>query len=404
MNNDIQAFFARLIQGIPADEQQRIAGVRQQLTKELSQGHLLRRRGAHRLCIRMKDPIAHLFEAPGDIPLPGQRKSQLLRQVIEEAKRRSSPLTPWWRRPPTPVLFGIFRPVRLLASIVLCVMAGGVTLTFASESSLPGDVLYPLKVEIIEPVIATVVLTPKARAAWGVERANRRFMEAWALTTEEGLTDEYVDGLLSHIEEHAQAVNDAASEIEAQGGMAESLKIQSDLEGNLQAHAQALTILARRSEHPAHLRKFSADTRRLEQRAELKRKKLERELVRQTEPPVPLEEVLKEEHALEERAQNLRDELQDLTLVALPIGPTEHMKMVVDQLEEVSEARTGGNLPEAFIQSQEGDRAATELEIILDLTEVLDPITKTDSATTEGDMQESPEHFCDAPTIDPECQ
>lgn len=68
-----------------------------------------------------------------------------------------------------------FHPVPLLAlGLIFTVGAGSVS---AAESALPGDVLYPIKVNVNEEVRAALARTPESRARVAIERAERRIQE-----------------------------------------------------------------------------------------------------------------------------------------------------------------------------------------------------------------------------------
>jgi len=75
----------------------------------------------------------------------------------------------------------LFRPfAATLASAFILTLAGG-GMAYAAEGSLPGDLLYPIKVHITEPVISTLSFTPARRAQWNVRIIERRLTEANAL-------------------------------------------------------------------------------------------------------------------------------------------------------------------------------------------------------------------------------
>ncbi|MDD5041091.1 MAG: hypothetical protein PHX87_00205 [Candidatus Peribacteraceae bacterium] len=67
-----------------------------------------------------------------------------------------------------------------IASAITIALAGG-GIVFAAESSLPGDVLYAVKVNITEPIRSGLSGTPVARAQWNVRQIERRLEEAAAL-------------------------------------------------------------------------------------------------------------------------------------------------------------------------------------------------------------------------------
>lgn len=59
--------------------------------------------------------------------------------------------------------------------LVLIGMGGGTV--YASTSALPGDLLYPIKVNFTEELEAATKLSDQAKAEWAIERINRRLNE-----------------------------------------------------------------------------------------------------------------------------------------------------------------------------------------------------------------------------------
>ena len=76
----------------------------------------------------------------------------------------------------------------LLALLLL--IGGGVTLV--AEQSIPGDFLYPVKINFNEEVRSLLAVTDQDEARWQTEAAERRLSEAETLT-ERGVLDEATD-------------------------------------------------------------------------------------------------------------------------------------------------------------------------------------------------------------------
>jgi hypothetical protein len=66
---------------------------------------------------------------------------------------------------------------RSVAFVLIGMLAGGSGLAYASERALPGDTLYPLKVEVVEEVVATLSLSDEAKLEWETKRIIRRIDE-----------------------------------------------------------------------------------------------------------------------------------------------------------------------------------------------------------------------------------
>jgi hypothetical protein len=92
-----------------------------------------------------------------------------------------------------------------LAVLVILVGAGGGA-AYASEDALPGDVLYPVKVAVTEPVIGAFASTPEAKLAWNAKVAETRLDEATALAAKGTLTATTSEELAANFNAHADAI------------------------------------------------------------------------------------------------------------------------------------------------------------------------------------------------------
>ncbi|MEK6615715.1 MAG: DUF5667 domain-containing protein, partial [Bacteroidota bacterium] len=83
-----------------------------------------------------------------------------------------------------------FRGKKVLSAVVLFGVVGGGTLSFAAEAALPGDVLYPVKTGINEPVHRVVLFTPQEKADWDVRLVERRLDEISKLSESNSISPE----------------------------------------------------------------------------------------------------------------------------------------------------------------------------------------------------------------------
>lgn len=65
----------------------------------------------------------------------------------------------------------------LLATALLVVISAG-TVAYAAEGSVPGDALYSFKINVTEPVLATIYNDEEGRALWTMKRLERRLKES----------------------------------------------------------------------------------------------------------------------------------------------------------------------------------------------------------------------------------
>ena len=139
-----------------------------------------------------------------------RRKMQYVIREYAAFKPRRVPSTPkpfWvvsWER----ARARLARPIAAVgvAAAVLFVGAGGVA--YAAEGTLPGDTLYPVKVDVSEPV-QTFFTPAKNQAAWQMTLAGRRLEEGAALAARDALSTSTALSLSTKYETHAAAANAA---------------------------------------------------------------------------------------------------------------------------------------------------------------------------------------------------
>lgn len=75
---------------------------------------------------------------------------------------------------------------------------------FVAEKSVPGDVLYAIKVQFNEELRSTLTFGSFEKVEWETERLNRRIAEARLLASEGRLTEEVEAGVAAAVREHTE--------------------------------------------------------------------------------------------------------------------------------------------------------------------------------------------------------
>ena len=99
-------------------------------------------------------------------------------------------------------LRGRLQHVAYACAIVLMLGTGT---TFAAEAALPGDVLYGVKVTVVEPLHSALLRTPEEKAMFAVELADRRLADA-EIAASEKAADSDTGHRATLAAEHAEAV------------------------------------------------------------------------------------------------------------------------------------------------------------------------------------------------------
>lgn len=132
-------------------------------------------------------------------------------------------------------------------ALALLLVVGSAT-AYAAEGSLPGDILYPVKVGISEPVRGALAVSDESKAAVHAEFAERRLIEAETLAAKGVLTVEAKQQLEESFERHADEVDRIVEKIEEAGVIA-TTDISASFASNIAAHHQVIAELGDESDN-----------------------------------------------------------------------------------------------------------------------------------------------------------
>lgn len=119
---------------------------------------------------------------------------------------------------------------------------------FAAERTVPGDVLYPVKVKFNEEVRSTLALTPYQQVEWETKRLERRLAEARLLASEGKLTEAIEAEVAMAVKTHSEAAQAGLAELResdseeaaiAEIALASSLEVESEALANEAARQAA---------------------------------------------------------------------------------------------------------------------------------------------------------------------
>lgn len=116
------------------------------------------------------------------------------------------------------------------ALALVLIVSAGTQASFASENAVPGDVLYPVKVAIAEPIALALTISAERKAELSARFASRRVDEAAALSSAGKLDEAAADELAARFDTHVDTLAKEATTLEANGDLAVSLAVRTDLE------------------------------------------------------------------------------------------------------------------------------------------------------------------------------
>lgn len=131
-------------------------------------------------------------------------------------------------------------PAALLATFLI---GAGSSVSFAAERSLPGDMLWPVKVSINENVRLAVAFSPEAKAEWEARRVLRRIEEAEEMVRDVSFGTEARISIELHLDDHAERVRFRITKLTAKGKVQAAAELSSNFEAALRAHGSILADL-----------------------------------------------------------------------------------------------------------------------------------------------------------------
>lgn len=181
--------------------------------------------------------------------------------------------------------------------IAIFVTTSMVGVSSAATHALPGDILYPVKVNINEEVQGVLITSSEARVAWEQERAERRLEEAGQLAAA-GKLDAETQAQVSHLfSTQATKVFAQVQEIEHTDPML-AMEISNEIEQAFDTHEETLArILVEHDteENPAIARELVTHVRQVANKASEMRANAEIAFVGNTVSPL-LEQEAPSEH------------------------------------------------------------------------------------------------------------
>ncbi len=127
---------------------------------------------------------------------------------------------------------------KILASafmIVLLISATGGTSAVA-KYSLPGDVLYPIKINVNEKLETFTALTPEAKANVEATHLDERLSEAEILSTQNKLDSTILSRIKNQFSQDLKAAMSRVKTLDASGNKNSAKEVKIKLENSLQKH------------------------------------------------------------------------------------------------------------------------------------------------------------------------
>jgi len=148
--------------------------------------------------------------------------------------------------------FGFFRTHHLTGALLIALVATSSTfgVSSAADGALPGDLLYPVKINVNEGIKTALLDTQEERISWERERAELRLKEASQLAAEGRLDSKNQEKVATLFAQHTEAVVKEVQEVEKDDPVL-AAEVSTEFEAALDTHEAVLARLIVEQEEDA---------------------------------------------------------------------------------------------------------------------------------------------------------
>lgn len=148
---------------------------------------------------------------------------------------------------PSPYHFFFIKRAMPFVAILLLILASAGGTAFAAEGTLPGDILYPVKISVNEQVQSVLARSPSAKAEVHANLAERRLEEAEALATVGKLDSKITKQIQSNFSKHTAEAHTLVKDI-AKTDPAEATQLSTQITASLSVNNALLKSIGDDSE------------------------------------------------------------------------------------------------------------------------------------------------------------
>ncbi len=128
--------------------------------------------------------------------------------------------------------------------LIFALLASGGGVSYAAQNSLPGDPLYPVKVDVNEPIAGAFQFGTQAQAQWNADLAQTRLQEAEQLAAQNRLTPQLQAQVATRLQDAVAAAQNNITQLQEKNQGVVAAQVNNNLETDLRVHAAILARLA----------------------------------------------------------------------------------------------------------------------------------------------------------------
>jgi tetratricopeptide (TPR) repeat protein len=167
-------------------------------------------------------------------------RGQILRAMNHSSEPWHQRVLQWWQAALTT---SATKRQMAVSALLVIFLAGGTSVAQSAESTLPGQLLYDVKINLTEEVRASFSSSAEDRAVWDIERVTRRLEEVERLANQANVSTNVISKLDKRFRHAVERAEKSIAKLDAQGLHYTAAYLSSNLEASLQAHEQILAAL-----------------------------------------------------------------------------------------------------------------------------------------------------------------
>lgn len=134
--------------------------------------------------------------------------------------------------------------LRYVSLVAMVVLVGGGSVAFAAQNAQPGEFLYSVKTGVSEKVLALTLFSDQAKAEYTINLAQLRLQETETAAAQDKLNDQTTAEVRLLFNDHVTDIQNKIVKINAKEDARVSLRLNSQLEALLKAHAKIIDTMA----------------------------------------------------------------------------------------------------------------------------------------------------------------
>jgi len=173
------------------------------------------------------------------IEMTSEEKEKILHNLTLHVNYNKPVKTPYFKKISSYICF-FNKKICYSIALILIIILGSGGISYASETSLPGDLFYPIKTKVIEPVKIAFAKNPEKKADIQTKLAEKRLREAESLSKQGRLSTTTASELNKKYKEHKEKVGKIKDQMERNADKKSAEAIEKKFEDRMKPHEEMI--------------------------------------------------------------------------------------------------------------------------------------------------------------------